>query len=435
MELISKELIKPSTPTPHKIHTLSFIDHIVAPNYVPVIYFYPNKAYDHQGSKISNLKKSLSKVLSIYYPFAGRFKDQVSIDCNDQGVSFLVTRIKTNLSEILHNPTETELNPLFPDELPWRDMESNATIVAIQINCFNCGGMAMSVCMSHKMGDASTLFNFINDWARMNQNPNEEKTELPFFDAGDSLFPQSDLPVFPQVLFVKQNTICKRFVFEGSKIESLKAIVTSKKVENPTRVEVVMALIYKRVVSALGLDNNTPLRIAANLRRRMVPPLPEKSVGNWVLSFPVSGEKTGETELNELVTKTREGLSEFCDKTVKNFGDFSFVCEFLKKVTSLPKPKEVTASNDCNKNQQVMKQSLIFFASWCRLPAYEVDFGWGKPIWVTSIGSPVRNSVVLMDTKSGNGIEALVNMEEQDLGIFECDVELLQYASLNPSVW
>ncbi|KAJ1392448.1 Transferase [Sesbania bispinosa] len=435
MELISREFIKPSTPTPPHltIHPLSFIDHIVARNYVPVIYFYPNEAseYDHnnQASKLSMLKNSLSKVLSIYYPFAGRFRDQVSIDCNDQGVSFLVTKIKTNLSKILHNPTETELNPLFPDEVQWRVMDSSASILAIQINCFTCGGIAISVCLSHKVGDGPTLFNFINDWAIMNRNSNEEKTELlfPVLDAGASLFLEKNFPIFPEFVFVKQNTVCRRIVFEGSKIESLKAMVSSHKVENPSRVEVVIALIYKCVVSALRLANNTPLVVAANLRSRMVPPLPEKSIGNWVWSFPVLREKAGETELHELVTKMREGLSEFCDKNVKKFGDFSFVCEFLKNATSVRKRKEDTL----NGSEDIAKPSLFYFASWCRLPTYEVDFGWGKPIWVTSVCSPVRNSVILMDTKNGNGIEALVNMEEQDLAILECDEKLLQYASLN----
>lgn len=257
----------------------------------------------------------------------------------------------------------------------------------------------------------------------------------PVLDAGASLFPKGDFPVFPEVLFMKQNTVCKRLVFEASKIESLKAMVSSQKVENPSRVEVVIGMVYKRAISALGLANNTSLLVAANLRRRMVPPLPDKSTGNWVWSFPVPRDK-GEVELHDLVSKMREGLAEFCDKNVKNFGDFSFVCEFLKNATSLLKRKEVTSkANSSSEDQQVIRPSLFFFASWCRLPSYEVDFGWGKPIWVTSIGSPVKNSVVLMDTKDGDGIEALVNMEEGDLAMFEQDVELLQYASLNPTIW
>ncbi|KAK7246932.1 hypothetical protein RIF29_41803 [Crotalaria pallida] len=441
IELISRESIKPSKPTPPHLntHPLSFIDYVVGRNYVPLVYFYPNKAskYDddenQKGSnnKISTLKKSLSDVLSIYYPFAGRLRDQVSIECNDQGVLLLVTKIKSKLLKILQNPSESLLKPLFPDDLPWKAMGSSSdeSIIAIQINNFECGGIAISVCMSHKVGDGSTLFNFVNDWATVarNNNANEEEglPVPPELHAGALAIPLSDLPDFPERAIVKQNTLCRRLVFDGSKIESLKAIVSSHNVENPSRVELVTALIYKHAISSLKLSNNTPLRVAANLRRRMVPPLPQKSIGNWVWSFPVPRENE-ETELHQLVTKIREGLNEFCDKTVKNFGNLAFVSDFLKQITSLPKQNdEVTI---------VKPITLFFFASWCKLPTYEVDFGWGKPIWVTSIGSPVKNSVVLMDARDGNGIEAFVNMEVQDLAIFESDVELLQYASLNPKI-
>ncbi|KAE9610498.1 putative salutaridinol 7-O-acetyltransferase [Lupinus albus] len=195
IELISREVIKPSKPTPSYLntHSLSFIDCVVGRNYVPLVYFYPNKysKYDDKNqeriTKISTLKKSLSEVLSIYYPFAGKLRDQLSIECNDQGVLLLVTRIKSKVLDILKNPSEVLLNPLFPDDLPWKVMGSSESIVAIQINCFECGGIAISVCMSHKVGDGSTLFNFVNDWATLTRKPLEEGG-LPFppeLDAGN----------------------------------------------------------------------------------------------------------------------------------------------------------------------------------------------------------------------------------------------------------
>ncbi|MED6192660.1 hypothetical protein PIB30_011993 [Stylosanthes scabra] len=431
-ELISRESIKPSKPTPshNRIHQLSFIDHIVARNYVPAIYFYPCSNNDNNAAsateeevttKISMLKKSLSKVLTIYYPFAGIYRDQRSIHCNDQGVTFIVSTVKTNLSYVLNDPSDSLLNPLFPDDLQWKDMGSHAAILAIQINRFACGGIAIAVCLSHKLGDGSTLFNFVNDWATLNRNNNDQLLFPPDLVAGSSLFPQEDLPVFPEISFTKQNTVCARLVFEGSKIESLKETAKSNGVENPSRVEVVIGMIYKRAVSSLGLDGNgnaAPLLlVAANLRRRMVPPLPEKSIGNWVWSFPVVSKE------KELVEEMREGLSEFCEKSVKKFGDKEFVIEFLRKATTARKSPIGSE-----------KMRVFFFASWCRVPTYEVDFGWGKAAWVTSVGSPVKNSVVLMDGRDGNGVEALVSMEEQDLVLFLRDYQLLQYASINPKV-
>ncbi|KAF5208118.1 Vinorine synthase-like [Thalictrum thalictroides] len=75
------------------------------------------------------------------------------------------------------------------------------------------------------------------------------------------------------------------------------------------------------------------------------------------------------------------------------------------------------------------------FTSWCRFPYYETDFGWGNPIWVTSINLILNNTVTLMDTKTGEGIEAWVTLDELDMARFECEQELLAFASANPSAY
>lgn len=93
MEVIARETIKPSSPTPShlEIYPLSFIDHLCPPNYIPLIFFYQNQSFqpDINGEtstifklckeRTKMLKESLSQVLSMYYPFTGRVKDQVSI--------------------------------------------------------------------------------------------------------------------------------------------------------------------------------------------------------------------------------------------------------------------------------------------------------------------------------------------------------------------
>ncbi|XP_047313008.1 salutaridinol 7-O-acetyltransferase-like [Impatiens glandulifera] len=52
-------------------------------------------------------------------------------------------------------------------------------------------------------------------------------------------------------------------------------------------------------------------------------------------------------------------------------------------------------------------------------PVYDVDFGMGKPVW-TSIGSlNIKNCAVLLDSKCGDGIEAWVTMNQQDMARFQ----------------
>lgn len=428
MEVISKETIKPSSPTPPhlRIYALNFIDHILAPSYVPLVFFYSTTSNQFlicdEISKL--LKKSLSQLLSMYYPLAGRLRDQVSIDCNDEGVTFFVTHIKHNLSKILQNPKQEFINPLFGDQLHWKTMEANASFLVIQLNHFACGGMAISVCMSHKVADAFTLSNFIKDWASLTKNNGESPcviTAFPVLNAS-SAFPRGDLPIFPEYSPGKRSitTVCKRLVFDASKIKCLKAMMISQRVENPTRVQVVGAFVYKCAISALKNTNNnnqlmitTCLNVPVNLRPRMVPPLPEKSVGNMSWGFNVLSniEEEEGLELHEMVRKIQQGLSSFCDTYVKRFGlhDMSFISECLKAVTTK------------RKNDMV----VYILTSWCRFGTYEVDFGWGKPKWVTTMPCPVKNIIVLMDTRDGEGIEALVNMEEKELILFERNVELL----------
>ena len=76
------------------------------------------------------------------------------------------------------------------------------------------------------------------------------------------------------------------------------------------------------------------------------------------------------------------------------------------------------------------------FSSWCNFGFYEADFGWGKPIWVSSIGSSgsmFMNLVILPDTRFGDRIEAWVTLDEQDMARLEFNPELLTFASLDPS--
>lgn len=65
------------------------------------------------------------------------------------------------------------------------------------------------------------------------------------------------------------------------------------------------------------------------------------------------------------------------------------------------------------------------FTSLCGFPLYEADFGWGKPIWVGSASLTFKNLVVFLDTRSGDGIEAWINLKLEDMAKLEADKELL----------
>ena len=70
------------------------------------------------------------------------------------------------------------------------------------------------------------------------------------------------------------------------------------------------------------------------------------------------------------------------------------------------------------------------FTSFCRFPVYEADFGWGKPKWVGSGSLPFKNLVIFIDSSGTNGgIEAWINLVEEDMDKFQGDEELLSFVS------
>ncbi|XP_048440774.1 acyltransferase Pun1-like [Pyrus x bretschneideri] len=428
VENISREIIKPSTPTPPHLrtHILSLLDQVNHRSYVPVVYFYPKEASDYLSveDKSNQLKKSLSETLSKYYPFAGRIGDRFSIDCNDEGVAFVKTRIRNfKLSDILENPKDEDLALLISKDVAWNEDPDVSVIVDVQVSFFDCGGMALGIGMSHKIVDASTIINFVNNWAAVARDSYVPSPEF----VAENIFPQADLPLFPEAVTEKSDCVAKRFVFDHTKIAALKALVADK-VQNPTRVEVVASFIYSCAISALRLtsgssSNPTVLTQSVNLRTRMVPPVPQNSVGCMVWIYTVSTAEDSVIELHDLVAQLKQNMTRFCDSYAQKFRG---------------KDQWPVIFQECLQESMVefSRPNLVMYkcTSWCRFPMYEVDFGWGKPIWITVPSCTTKDCFILLDTKNGEGIEAYVNLEKQQLDVFERDEELLAFASLNPSI-
>lgn len=226
VEILSQEMIKPSSPTLHHFrnYQFSFLDQIQPPTFMPLVMFYP-KQHEAAASNLEQCKKiktSLSDALSVYYPLAGRIKDNAFIDCNDEGVLFVEAKSSCHLSDILDNPNPNNHNKFIPLELD----DANELPAMAQITYLECGGLVVSIGMSHKIGDALSFFMFLNCWAAMARG--ETDIISPKFDSA-ALFPPKDVSSFqPRTGIVKENLVSRRFVFDASAIEAIRAIFTVK---------------------------------------------------------------------------------------------------------------------------------------------------------------------------------------------------------------
>ncbi|KAK3013153.1 hypothetical protein RJ639_008576 [Escallonia herrerae] len=413
-QIISREIIKPSSPTPLDLRTykLSLLDQLTTHIYIPIVLFFSNEvAADHNPSsnfteRSLRIKGSLSKTLARYYPFAGRLKNDILIDCNDEGVDFVEAKTKSKLSEFLNKPESGALGLLFSDGFLWKDSCEDTSLLGIQVTFFACGGMAISLSISHKIADGCTISTFLSDWAAISYPSGKEVS--PEFIATSIL--HLDVPfVVPGIELEKRDCITKRFVFDAPKIAKLKAMAAdSGAPQNPTRVEVVTALLYKCAVAASSAKNSLLIQLV-NMRARVVPPLSSTSVGNFSWYFTTTPKRESETKLQDYVRGLRDGIGQLCDKNVNNLKVNDWLLAVLASTEDV----------------KVLFDDLDIY----RYPLYKVDFGWGKPVWLRMADGVVKNTFVLFDDGKGDGIEAFVTLEEEDMAIFQSDEELLAFTS------
>ncbi|KAB1214457.1 Acetyl-CoA-benzylalcohol acetyltransferase [Morella rubra] len=429
---MSRKLIKPATPTPPHLRScrISALDQIALPIYVAFIQYYHVHGDDHDHDQIrERLEKSLSEVLTLYYPLAGRYiRKNLLLDCNDEGVEYSEARVSGELAQVLlQGEVKAELLNLF---VPFA-MESETTpLVLIQVNRFECGSLAIGLRIAHVVADGIAMTTFFNAWATACRGAGVNEVIRPSFDLA-SFFPPREITVpldLPPVDATKSKAFTtKRFVFNGTAISRLKDIArgdaddpTLPKRQQYSRVVVVTALMWKALIGvAQARDGGLRPSLAChpvNMRGRTALPIPDNSCGNFFsgANARFSGESESKMELHVLAGLVDGAIRNRVADCLKhqNVDDLvSFVTNSLREPGG--------ERGDTN---------IIMFSSWCRFPMYEADFGWGKPIWVSSTHKPAE-IVTLMDTKDGKGIEVWVSLDEKDMLLFQKHPDIIAFTS------
>ncbi|KAF3637600.1 putative 3beta-hydroxysteroid-dehydrogenase/decarboxylase isoform 2-like [Capsicum annuum] len=421
VSICDKSFIKPSslTPSTHKFHKLSFEDQSLSNMYIPLAFFYPKVQQREEISRNSHdelshiahlLQTSLSQTLVSYYPYAGKLRDNTVVDCNDIGAELLSVRIKCSMSEILDHPHAAHAESIvFPKDLPWANNYEGGNLLVGQVSKFDCGGIAVSVCLSHKIGDGSSVLNFLNDWSSIPRDHHMMTTLVPSPRfVGDSIFStQKCCPLItPQIVSDLSDCVQQRLIFPTDKLNALRAKVSADSgVENPTRSEIVSALLFKCATKASSSMLPSKLIHFLNIRTMIKPRLPRSAIGNILSTFSIKSTNEQDIELPMLVRNLRKEVEVAYKKDQVEQNEL-----ILQVVESTSKGK-IPFEDDEN-------CTIYFCSNLCKYPFYNVDFGWGKPVRVSIPNGPFKNLFFLNDYQTGQGRSQ-----------FENDEELLQFIS------
>ncbi|XP_048446955.1 acyltransferase Pun1-like [Pyrus x bretschneideri] len=431
VEVIHKEIIKPSSPTPHHLRylPLSVFDQFKYEIYLPHVVFYPSSSEEHSlvAEKSELLKKSLSEALTQFYPFAGEFKYNDSINCDDRGAVFLEAQVNCPMSKILDDKHGLEnMGKLIPTPVRSKHAQGGHLLL-VQANVFECGGLAIAASFFHKVVDALSISKFMESWAeiaRCSASTTDHHVVLPTeFCVAATLFPPQEYFNSPKKLMLPltENYMVRRrrFVFDASKIAALKVKAASATVPSPTRVEAVSVLIWKCAMEAsrsnLGFVRSSTWRHAVNMRKILAQPFAENLLGNFSFYAISKVEENEANDLQILVAKLRKSVEEL---KVKHTNEIRAedVVQFFKEYGELIE-KDDMDNYTCS--------------SLCRFPFCSANFGWRKPSCTRfPLTEVFKNMFLLSDATDGNGIEAYLSMKEEDMVMFETNQDLLTYASL-----
>ncbi|THG22536.1 acetyl-CoA-benzylalcohol acetyltransferase-like [Camellia sinensis] len=420
VEIQSTNLVKPSIPTPlHlKNYKLSFIDQLASPIHFGILFFFLSDGQqdtDHNPRLCDQLENSLSKTLTRFYPLAGRYsKPDFSVDCGDQGVEVSRARVNGHLSEIVHGRPETRLLDTFVPSIIDLVRPVLRPVLAIQINMFQCGGIALGIRILHSMGDGVSLLTFLQEWADTTRKPLNQPIYYPSFELA-SLFPGRVLvglkPEQSSNTVANKKLVTKSFLFDGVTIYALKAEATHPHLgRQPSKVQVLTAYIWRTLIRIARAKHGHPrpslLSFAMGLRGRIRFLIPEKSYGTLVgHTTALFMAEESEIELGKLVSLLRNSIRKTGEVFAKaRDGDeiYAMLIDYYNEIGG-DRPREV---------------DLCRFTSWCGFDCYDIDFGWGKPSWVATVSKFVE-LVFLLDNKCGDGIEAWVTLNEEDMIEFE----------------
>ncbi|PWA66964.1 hydroxycinnamoyl-CoA shikimate/quinate hydroxycinnamoyl transferase [Artemisia annua] len=426
MKIVVREstMVRPMEETPKIKLWNSNLDLLVSEYHTQTVYFYESPRAATNFFDIQVMKDALSRVLVPFYPVAGRFnKDQdgrIEIDCQGQGVLFVEAESDCVIDEFGDFAPRMEFLKLIPTVDYSLGIESYPLLV-LQVTCFKCGGASLGVGMHHRLADGLSAMHFIKSWSEMASGldltipPYIDRTLLRSRDPPKPIFEHTEFQPVPQMKSpslispLDETVTCSIFKFARDQLNVLKE--KSKEDGNAinfSSYEILAGHIWRSVCKARGLPDNqdTELYIPTDGRSRLQPPLPPGYFGNVIfMTTPIA--KSGELQSNT----TWYAASKIHDAIAQRNNDY------LKSAIDY---LEVQPDLDAMfRGLQKLECPNLMINNWTRLPVYDADFGWGRPMFMAPAFLPIDGFSLVLPTSINDGNMLIVtSLQAQHMKLF-----------------
>ena len=388
-------LIKANKHTP-QIVSCSTMDILLKNFPVPVVFFY-RKAVEQ-----NILIDTLQQVLSDFPIFAGTLKninDNLSIDCNNQGVSLCVTQENLPLEQVIQELPTIEKARLINKIVPKKTIADGSPITTIKIAYFTDGGMTIGVCWHHSIGDMQTFICMMQAWSKI---VNSQEYTLPLIVSNRDEYLQSYLEknnnINPNIRFLKtrellqlllykmfsaRNKLNLKFYFSASELKNMKEkfyLETNHKLSNNT----VLCSHVSHLISNLDMyDKKRSLAVAVNYRPKVQ--LPSNILGNFVSSINVPMKRG--LEPFQISQSLKESIDNFSNLHL----DFFSTKEYIEQNGGMKQNARFISTTI-----DPLKRTLLI-TNWSNFGVYDIVFGDSKPFYFSYFGNspfPWLSSIV-----------------------------------------
>nr|GMD65818.1 vinorine synthase-like [Ipomoea batatas] len=172
----------------------------------------------------------------------------------------------------------------------------------------------------------------------------------------------------------------------------------------------------------IGLTQETHLLTnVVNLRKKLNPPFHSQCLGNVIQKvasrWESEADRGGRVTAGFLVGRVTEAIDKVTDDTVRKMDTEGW---YLKTILVLSKAAAFQNADEIK---------VLNISSVCNLSFSQVDFGWGKPIWI-GMGYTLKDLAIFLDAEEG-GIEVLIGLTQDVMCNLDKDIEFNAYVSFS----